>query len=69
MQQEPKKVTLTPVAEGLVGALIGAVLGGFLWMSDVVSLIGVIGIIAGIGIGSWFNAWRRSRNNETDQND
>jgi hypothetical protein len=35
-------------------------------MSDIISPIGVIGIIAGIGIGSWFNAWRRSRNSESD---
>lgn len=64
MANEPNKVTLTPVTEGLVGALIGAVLGGFLWMSNVVSPIGVIGIIAGIGIGSWFNAWRRKNAKE-----
>jgi len=61
MADEPEKLELTPVAEGLVGALVGAVLGGTLWLRNIISPVAILGVAAGVGIGSWFNGWRRSR--------
>ncbi|MEO0817079.1 MAG: hypothetical protein AAFX86_07195 [Pseudomonadota bacterium] len=62
MSQSDDKLELTPVAEGLVGALVGAILGGVLWLLGVISPIAILGVAAGVGAGSWFNGWRRSRN-------
>lgn len=61
MSEPDDKLTLTPVAEGLVGALFGAVLGGGLWMADLISPLAILGVAGGVGVGSWFNGWRRSR--------
>ncbi len=63
MAEGPGKLELTPVAEGLVGALVGAALGGALWFADIISPVAILGIAAGVGVGSWFNGWRRSRRN------
>lgn len=57
----PRKVTLSPVQEGLVGGVVGAVLGGILMLARIVSPLGALGVVAGVALGSWFNAWRRSK--------
>ena len=56
-----RKIALTSFQEGLVGAAIGIVLGGVLWQMKVISPPAVIGVAIGLGLGSWFNAWRRNR--------
>ena len=61
MSEPGQKVKLTPVAEGLVGALGGALLGGALWLAGLISPIAILGVAAGVGLGSWFNAWRRGK--------
>ncbi|MEL6662901.1 MAG: hypothetical protein AAFO57_10330 [Pseudomonadota bacterium] len=61
MSEAPEKLELTPIAEGLVGALVGAFLGGVLWIANLISPIAILGVSAGVGLGSWFNGWRRSR--------
>jgi len=59
---DPKgEVKLSPPAEGLVGAGVGSVLGAILHFADVVSAPAILGIAVGVGLGSWFNAWRRGR--------
>ena len=58
---DQKEIKLSPVQEGLVGAIFGLVVGGVLVYAKVISLPAVVGIAAGVGLGSWFNAWRRSR--------
>lgn len=47
--------------EGLVGAAIGGLAGAGLVAVDVVSAFGAVGVAAGVGIGSAFNARRRGR--------
>ncbi len=61
MSQPDRKVQLTPPQEGLAGAGVGAVLGGALWLFDVISPLAIAGVAAGVGLGSWFNAWRRGK--------
>lgn len=61
MSEPERKVELSPVGEGLVGAVVGALVGVVLWYADVISPFAIIGVAAGIGLGSGFNAWRRSR--------
>ena len=61
MSREPGKVKLTPLAEGLVGAAAGTVLGLGLWYGGVISASAIAGITLGLGLGSWFNAWRRGK--------
>lgn len=56
-----RKITLTPFQEGLIGAAIGIVVGGALWQANIISPPAVIGVAGGIGLGSWFNAWRRNK--------
>ena len=47
--------------EGLVGAAIGGLVGIGLVLAKIVSPVGAVGVAAGVGIGSAFNAWRRAR--------
>jgi len=56
--------TLTPLAEGAIGAGAGAVIGGGLALANVISPVAILGVVAGLGLGSWFNAWRRQRRNK-----
>ena len=56
-----QKVQLSPPMEGLVGFAIGAIVGGALVLAGLISPIGMIGVAAGVGVGSWFNAWRRAK--------
>ncbi|MEM1150535.1 MAG: hypothetical protein AAGI03_08240 [Pseudomonadota bacterium] len=63
MSKGDEKLALSPLAEGLVGALVGTVLGGALWLASVISPLAILGVAAGAGLGSWFNGWRRSRRN------
>ena len=61
MSETPKKVKLSPAAEGLIGALAGTVVGVILWRTGVISAPAIPGVTLGLGIGSWFNAWRRAK--------
>ncbi len=61
MSQPNRKVTLSPPQEGLAGAGVGAALGGVLWLFGVISPLAIAGVAAGVGLGSWFNAWRRGK--------
>ncbi len=60
---EPDKpdMKLSPPMEGLVGAGVGVGLGVVLHYANVISAPAIIGIAIGVGLGSWFNAWRRGR--------
>ena len=53
--------------EGLVGGVAGTVLGVILWRTGMISAPAIPGVTAGLGLGSWFNAWRRARNAEKDK--
>ena len=64
MSDQNEQLKLTPVAEGMVGALVGTLLGGVLWLANVISPIAILGVAAGVGAGSWFNAWRRSKRDD-----
>lgn len=64
MSDGSNKVALSPVVEGLVGAGIGGVLGIILSAAGLISPIAIIGVIAGVGLGSFFNAWWRGRKNK-----
>lgn len=61
MNEPERKITLAPMAEGLVGALVGALIGGGLSLAGLISPIAILGVAAGVGLGSWFNAWRRGK--------
>ena len=61
MTEQTDKLELSPVAEGMVGALIGAVLGGGLYFVGFISAPAILGVVIGMGIASWFNAWRRAK--------
>lgn len=63
---DDKQISLSPPAEGAVGAVIGAVLGAILVAMGIISTPAIAGVAAGVGIGSWFNAWRRARRNTPD---
>ena len=52
---------LSPVAEGMVGAIVGALIGGGLSLAGLITPLAILGVAAGVGLGSWFNAWRRSK--------
>ncbi len=67
MSDTPKKVKLTPIAEGLIGAVAGILIGLFLWYWNVISAPAVAGVALGLGLGSWFNAWRRARDAAKDK--
>ena len=55
---------LSPVAEGAVGAIVGTILGGLLYMLNIISGWGVLGAAVGVALGSMFNGWlRRNREN------
>lgn len=70
MSKAPKrKIQLSPGAEGLIGALAGTVLGIALWQTDVISAPAIPGVTLGLGIGSWFNAWRRANDVNKDKGD
>lgn len=61
MSQPEQKVKLSPVAEGMVGAIVGALIGGGLSLAGLITPLAILGVAAGVGLGSWFNAWRRSK--------
>ncbi|NBC19684.1 MAG: hypothetical protein GVY06_01330 [Alphaproteobacteria bacterium] len=61
MSEPERKVELTPPQEGLVGAGVGAVIGAGLWLANIISPVAIAGVAAGVGLGSWFNGWRRTR--------
>ena len=67
MSEAPKKVQLSPIAEGLVGAAAGTALGICLWYWNVISAPAIPGVTLGLGIGSWFNAWRRAKDAAKDK--
>ena len=62
-----KPLKLTPALEGLVGGVAGTVLGVILWRTGMISAPAIPGVTLGLGLGSWFNAWRRARNAEKDK--
>ena len=62
MNEPKKKVDLSPAVEGLFGAVAGTVVGVILWRIGVISAPAIPGVTLGLGIGSWFNAWRRAKN-------
>jgi len=64
MDNSGPSVSLTPLQEGGVGAIIGALVGAGLWQAGIISAPAIAGIAAGVGLGSWFNAWRRARHND-----
>lgn len=66
MSEPKKKVELSPVGEGLIGAVAGTVVGVILWRIGVISAPAIPGVMLGLGIGSWFNAWRRAKNAAKD---
>jgi len=66
MSEPKKKVELSPVVEGLFGAAAGTVVGVILWRIGVISAPAIPGVTLGLGIGSWFNAWRRAKNAAKD---
>ena len=66
MSEPGKKLNLSPVAEGLIGGLAGTVLGIALWQTHMISAAAIPGVTLGLGIGSWFNAWRRAKNAAKD---
>ena len=61
---EKDGVKLSPPIEGLVGAVIGGVLGAALTAFGDISPIAIMGVVAGLGLGSWFNAWRRQKRDD-----
>lgn len=67
MSEPRKKVTLTPIAEGLIGAAAGTALGIALLQTHVISAPAIPGVTLGLGIGSWFNAWRRAKDAAKDK--
>ena len=69
MSEPKKKVELSPVGEGLIGAVAGTVVGVILWRIGVISASAIPGVTLGLGIGSWFNAWRRAKNAAKDKGD
>ena len=66
MSEPKKKVELSPIGEGLIGAVAGTVVGVILWRIGVISAPAILGVTLGLGIGSWFNAWRRAKNAAKD---
>ena len=64
MKPEAPEASMTPVAEGLIGAGVGVLIGGGLYLAGLISAPAITGVVAGFGIGSGFNAWRRRRNNK-----
>ncbi len=56
-----QKLTLSPVAEGLIGVIVGALIGGGLSLAGLITPLAILGVAAGVGLGSWFNAWRRGK--------
>ena len=66
MNTPERKVELSPPQEGLVGAAVGGVLGAVLWLAGIISPIAIAGVAAGVGLGSWFNARRRSKRSAND---
>ena len=69
MSEPKKKVQLSPAGEGLIGAVAGTVVGVILWRMGVISAPAIPGVTLGLGIGSWFNAWRRAKNAAKEKGD
>ncbi|MEZ6010361.1 MAG: hypothetical protein R3C08_00625 [Hyphomonas sp.] len=67
MSDPNHKKALSVGMEGLIGGIIGTVLGVILWRMGVISMQAIPGVTAGLGFGSWFNAWRRERKAEKDK--
>ena len=67
MSETPKKVQLSPVGEGLIGAVAGTVVGVILWRMHVITAPAIPGVTLGLGVGSWFNAWRRAKDAAKDK--
>ncbi len=61
MSKPQRKVELSAVGEGLVGALVGGLIGVVLWSAGMISPLAILGVAAGVGLGSGVNAWRRAR--------
>ena len=69
MSEPKKKMSLSPAAEGFIGGLAGTALGVALFAMGVISANAIPGVTLGLGLGSWFNAWRRAKNAEKDKGD
>lgn len=61
MNDAPKKVSLTIWQEAAFGALMGAIVGSGLMLAGLISPFAILGVAAGLGLGSGFNAWRRRK--------
>ncbi len=59
-----QKIELSPLQEGLAGAVIGAVIGGLLLLFGLIAAPTALAIAVAVGAGSLFNGWRRGRNKE-----
>ncbi len=56
---QPNKFQFDPVQEGFVGVAMGTLLGFMLFLFNIISPPAILGVAAGVGIGSWLNARRR----------
>ncbi len=64
---DEKTPSLGPVTEGAIGAGVGAVIGVALAFANLISPPAILGVAAGLGLGSGFNAWRRRRRDRSER--
>jgi hypothetical protein len=57
---------LSPLQEGAIGSVIGLIIGALLNVNGLISVPAIGGVALGIGVASWFNARRRARNKDKD---
>lgn len=66
MSDPDRKVKLSPMAEGGVGAIAGTLVGMGLYYGGIISAPAIAGVTLGLGLGSWFNAWRRQKRSNSE---